>query len=60
MLLANFNSQFVNYHGNLPEAFKLLRMGEKRNDPKLDPLTLAAYAMTASLMLNLDEVITRQ
>ena len=59
-LLANFNSQFENYHGNLVEAFKLLRMGEKRNDPKLDPLELAAYAMTASLMLNLDEVITRQ
>ena len=59
-LIENLNSQFENYRRNPEAAAKLLLMGEKRNDPKLNPAELAAYATTASLMLNLDEVITRQ
>ena len=59
-LIENLNSQFENYRRNPEAAAKLLLMGEKRNDPKLNPAELAAYAATASLMLNLDEVITRQ
>jgi hypothetical protein len=39
---------------------KLLSVGEKRNDDKLDKAELAAYATTASLLLNLDEVVTKQ
>ncbi len=39
---------------------KLLSVGEKRNDDKLDKAELAAYATTASLLLNLDEAITKQ
>jgi hypothetical protein len=39
---------------------KLLSIGDKRNDDKLDKAELAAYATTASLLLNLDEVITKQ
>jgi hypothetical protein len=39
---------------------KLLSVGEKRNDDKLGKAELAAYATTASLLFNLDEVITKQ
>ena len=59
-LLENLNSQLKYYRKNPEAAKQLLLMGEKRNDTKLNPAELAAYATTASLMLNLDEVITRQ
>jgi hypothetical protein len=53
-------AQLTFFRANLKEAEKLLAIGEKRNDPKLNPAELAAYATTASLILNLDEVITKQ
>ncbi len=39
-------------------AVKLIRHGESPPDPKLDPVELAAYTATASVILNLDETIT--
>ncbi len=41
-------------------AAKLLEQGESARDPKLNPSELAAYSTVASLMLNLDEAVTRQ
>jgi hypothetical protein len=41
-------------------ARKLLSEGETRPDPKMDPAELAAYTMTANVILNLDEVVTRE
>ena len=42
-----------------PQAVgQLLKVGEKPNDPKLPPSALAAYAMVASTILNLDEAIS--
>ncbi len=60
VLLANFEAQLTFFRAHPKEAEKLLAMGEKRNDPKLSPAEVAAYATTASLILNLDEVITKQ
>ncbi len=60
VLRANFQAQLAFFRANPKEARKLLTMGEKRNDPKLNPVEVAAYATTASLLLNLDEVITKQ
>jgi uncharacterized protein DUF1553/uncharacterized protein DUF1549/concanavalin A-like lectin/glucanase superfamily protein/cytochrome c len=60
LLLENHHSQFEYFRGNPGEAEKLLAVGEKRNSPKFDTVELAAYAATASLILNLDEVITKQ
>jgi hypothetical protein len=39
-------------------ALKLIRLGESPPDPKIDPVVLAAYTATASVILNLDETIT--
>jgi Protein of unknown function (DUF1553) len=60
VLLENHQSQFEYFRGDPREAEKLLAVGEKRNSPKFDTAELAAYAATASLILNLDEVITKQ
>jgi hypothetical protein len=60
VLLRNLSWQ-MDYFGHNPrEATRLLSIGEKRNEAKLDAVKLAAYSATASLILNLDEVITKQ
>ncbi len=59
-LVGNLNAQRDYFKRNLQEAEKLLAIGEKRNDEALNRIELAAYAATASLIFNLDEVITKQ
>ena len=41
-------------------AVKLLTYGETPRNEKLDPLELAAWTMTANLVLNLDESVTKE
>jgi hypothetical protein len=60
VLLKSLNQQMDYFRRNPQEAAKLLSVGEKKNDGKLDAAEVAAYAATASLILNLDEVITKQ
>ncbi|MBL8208395.1 MAG: DUF1549 domain-containing protein [Blastocatellia bacterium] len=60
VLLRQLEKQKDYFTRNSAEVKKLLAVGEKRNDDKLDNVELAAYATTASLLLNLDEVITKQ
>ena len=38
---------------------RLLRVGESPADRTLDPVELAAYTAVASVILNLDEAITK-
>ena len=59
-LLANLQAQLTYFRTHPQEAEKLLTLGEKRNDKTLKAEDVAAYATTASLLLNLDEVITKQ
>ncbi len=59
-LRASVEAQRQWYGANLSEAEKLVRIGERRNDAALPVADLAAYTMVASLLLNLDEVITKQ
>jgi uncharacterized protein DUF1553/uncharacterized protein DUF1549/concanavalin A-like lectin/glucanase superfamily protein/cytochrome c len=59
-LLRNLEKQKASFSQRPQYAAKLLAVGEKRSNEKLNPVELAAYTMTASLILNLDEVITRQ
>src|SRR6185436_16846556 len=60
VLLRNLAKQQEHFNRHPQEAAKLLSVGERRNDEKLNAVELAAYATTASLILNLDEVITKQ
>ena len=60
ILLGNLNAQLDHFRRHPGEAAGLLSVGEKRNDANLSAAELAAYSVTASLLLNLDEVITKQ
>ncbi|MFN0121977.1 MAG: DUF1549 domain-containing protein [Blastocatellia bacterium] len=59
-LLRNFEKQTAHFRQNPDEAAKLLTVGERKNGPGLDKTEIAAYATVASLLLNLDEAITKQ
>ncbi|MFN7929757.1 MAG: DUF1553 domain-containing protein, partial [Blastocatellia bacterium] len=56
----NLTSQLTYFRQHPAEAERLLTLGERRNDKALNVAEVAAYATTASLLLNLDEVITKQ
>lgn len=58
-LINYFERQLATFNMRLEAATALLRAGESPIDTSLDPRELAAWTMTASLLLNLDEVITR-
>jgi hypothetical protein len=46
------------FKSNAQSATQLIGHGESSLDTKLDPIELAAYTSTASVILNLDETIT--
>ena len=60
VLLGNLQAQLEYFRSYPQEAVRLLSVGAKPNDAKLKAEELAAYAVIASLILNLDEVITKQ
>ena len=41
-------------------AEELLSVGESRRNKQLDAIDLAAYAVVANLIMNLDEFVTRE
>ena len=47
------------YQADREAAKKLIAVGESKPDATLDPSELAAWTMTANLILNLEEVITK-
>jgi hypothetical protein len=54
-----FESQRERYAKDKPAAMKLLKVGESPWDEKLDVVEIAAWAMVANAIMNLDEVLTR-
>jgi hypothetical protein len=54
-----FESQRDRYLKDKPAAEKLLKVGESPRDEKLDTIELAAWAMVANAIMNLDEVVSR-
>ncbi|PAW83875.1 MAG: hypothetical protein B9S33_12870 [Pedosphaera sp. Tous-C6FEB] len=52
-------TQWAKYQGRTDAAKKAITFGESKPDASLDPSELAAYAMLANLILNLDEVVTK-
>ncbi len=60
VLLAGLNDHLARYRANPTAAQALVSAGESPRDTKLDVTELAAYSAVASLILNLDEAITKQ
>ena len=55
----HYRLQLAAYRARPQSAMALLHQGEAPMSPALDPCELAAWTMTASILLNLDETITR-
>jgi hypothetical protein len=51
--------QMVKYQGDKSAALELLAIGEAGRDGRLPPTELAAWTMVASVILNLDETVTK-
>ena len=60
VLLAGYERQLAFFKGQPEAAAKLLAVGESPVDARCDAGELAAYATVASLVLNLDEVVTKE
>jgi Protein of unknown function (DUF1553) len=54
-----FDRQLEAYRKDRPAALKLLGVGESKRDERHDPAELAAWSVVASVVLNLDETVTR-
>jgi hypothetical protein len=54
-----YERQSARYHGNPGLADKLLHVGESDVHPNLDKPELAAWTMISSIILNLDETVTK-
>jgi len=57
LLMADYVFYLKDFRKNPESAKKLLAVGEKPRDPKLAAVQLAAYALVANTILNLDEAI---
>jgi hypothetical protein len=60
ILLATLDEYRKRYTDDRAAAGKLVSEGESAHNPNLDLPELAAYTSAASLLLNLDETITKQ
>jgi hypothetical protein len=60
ILGASFQYQLDRYQTDNEAALKLLSEGEHPRDESLDAAELAAYTSVASLILNLDETVTKE
>ena len=58
VLRRGFERYRKHYEADKQAALELIRHGESAVHPKIDPVPLAAYTATASVILNLDETIT--
>jgi hypothetical protein len=58
-LVSGLNKRTAEFKAKPEEAKALLSQGALKPDEKLDPAELAAYTTTASVLLNLDRVVTR-
>jgi hypothetical protein len=59
-LLASLEDLRARYRQDPEAARQLAKVGESAPPAGIDPVELAAYAGVASLILNLDETITRE
>ena len=59
VLRETFDRRLVHYKTKPDAAKQLVSAGESPRDDKLDVTELAAYTTVASMILNLDETITK-
>jgi hypothetical protein len=59
VLLDTFTKQLETYRAKPDAALELLSVGEAKRDETLDTAELAAYTTIASMILNLDETVTK-
>ncbi|MGL5098142.1 MAG: DUF1553 domain-containing protein, partial [Planctomycetia bacterium] len=60
LLVASLNRMRKIYTADRPAAEQLLTIGESPHDAKIDSVEHAAYTAVCTLILNLDETLTRQ
>ena len=60
ILLNGFHQHLEQYRGDPDAAQKLTSAGESVRNAEIDVVELAAYMATASVILNLDEAITKE
>lgn len=60
ILLDNLQAQRTTLQNDPTQAMRLLSVGEKKANAKLKPTELVAYTTVMSLILNLDEVVTKE
>ncbi|MDX1980854.1 MAG: PSD1 and planctomycete cytochrome C domain-containing protein [Bryobacteraceae bacterium] len=60
VLTAGLERRMVEYRKDPRAAEALLKAGESPRPGRIDPVELAAYTTVASVILNLDEVVTKQ
>ena len=58
-LISAYRSFLADYKKDVDGAKKLIAVGNTAPNGMLDPVELAAWAMVANLVLNLDEVISK-
>ena len=59
ILVAAYNEELENFKKNTEAADKLLNVGESKRDETINNAEHAAWTIVASMLLTLDEVITR-
>lgn len=60
ILVRGFERHLAKYKADVEGARKLITQGAKPSDATLAPQELAAYTLTANVLLNLDEVVTKE
>ncbi|HWC90103.1 MAG TPA: DUF1553 domain-containing protein, partial [Pirellulales bacterium] len=60
VLRAGLTRHLARYADDPGSAAKLIAVGESPRGRELDPVQLAAYTVVASVLLNLDEAITKE
>ncbi len=60
ILTAGFTRHLAGYQADRNAAEELLKIGASPRDTQLDTAELAAYSAVAGLILNLDEVVTKE
>jgi len=60
ILQDTLSQQLADYRRQDKAATRLLKVGELPTSPNLDPVELAAWTTVASIILNLDETITKE